>query len=57
MAVPPRPGDIHPTFEADARDEPAPAVPKPLPDHGRPWTPAVAMVVLALIAIALIVLL
>ena len=57
MAVPPRPGDMHPTFEADRRDEPAPGVPKPLPDRGRSWTPAVAMVVAALVVIALIVLL
>ena len=57
MAVPPRPSDIHPTFEAERHDEPAPAVPKPLPDHGRSWTPAVVMVVVALVAIALIVLL
>ena len=56
MAVPPRPGDLHPTFETDARDEPA-AVPRPLPDHSRSWTPAVVMVVIALVAIAAIVLL
>lgn len=58
MAVPPRPGsDIHPTFEADLHDEPAPRVPKPLPDEGRSWTPAIVLVVLTLVAIALIVLL
>jgi hypothetical protein len=58
MAVPPSAGrDVHPPFESDFRDEPAPRVPKPLPDRGRPRTTAAATVAVTLLVIALIVLL
>jgi hypothetical protein len=44
-------------FEHDPRNDPSPAVPKPLPDRGRRAGTAITMVLAALVVVVLIVLL
>jgi hypothetical protein len=58
MAVPPGPRDevIGPRFD-DARDEPSPSVPRPLPDNGRRAGLIAAVLIAALIVAVLIALL
>ena len=59
MAVPGGPGgQLGSSFEHDPRNDPAPRVPRPLPDRGRrAGRAAMAMVLAALIVVVLIVLL
>jgi hypothetical protein len=59
MAVPPRPGsELGTSFEHDPRHDPAPRVPRPLPDRGRrAGSAAITMVLAALIVVVLIALL
>jgi hypothetical protein len=50
MAVPPRGSDV-PSIERDLLDEPAPRIPKPLPDRSR----RPGLIALSLIAAALLI--
>ena len=57
MAVPPRGSEV-PSLEHDRLDDPAPPVPRPLPDQGRrAGMTAFVLIAAALVAVALIALL